>query len=114
LELSIVQGPFSVSPCQTLIHDSQLIRRCTTGARLKCWLYFPEDNCPFYRATIFSHYAAKNAPPADAQLRTLCLGDGEGAGDGETKPGPFFSLMFEVRAHTTANVSASTRLRPLH
>jgi len=63
---------------------------------LKCWLYFPEDNCPFYRATIFSHYAAKNAPPADALLPTLCLGDGVSGGDGSSKPGPYFSLMFEV------------------
>ena len=29
---------------------------------LKCWLYFPEDNCPFYRTTVFSHYAKKNCP----------------------------------------------------
>ena len=21
----------------------------------KCWLYYPEDNCPFYRCTVFSH-----------------------------------------------------------
>jgi len=27
---------------------------------LKCWLYYPEDNCPFYRCTIFSHYADAN------------------------------------------------------
>ena len=20
----------------------------------KCWMYFPEDNCPFYRVTVFS------------------------------------------------------------
>ena len=26
----------------------------------KCWLYFPEDNCPFYRATIFSNYSPYN------------------------------------------------------
>lgn len=29
---------------------------------LKCWLYFPEDDCPFYRTTVFSHYAKKNCP----------------------------------------------------
>ena len=23
----------------------------------KCWMYFPEDNCPFYRVTHFSHYS---------------------------------------------------------
>ena len=28
----------------------------------KCWMYFPEDNCPFYRATLFSHYSPNNCP----------------------------------------------------
>jgi hypothetical protein len=27
-DLSIIQGPFSVAPCQTLSHDSQLLHRC--------------------------------------------------------------------------------------
>eukprot|EP00759_Apiculatamorpha_spiralis_P042029 PhF_6_TR40377/c0_g1_i2/m.60126 len=27
-----------------------------------CWMYFPDDNCPFYRATVFSNYASSNAP----------------------------------------------------
>ncbi len=28
----------------------------------KCWMYFPEDNAPFYRATVFSNYSpAKEA-----------------------------------------------------
>ena len=40
---------------------------------LKCWLYFPEDNCPFYRTTVFSHYAPKNCPSPDTKLPTLCL-----------------------------------------
>jgi protoporphyrinogen oxidase len=28
----------------------------------KCWLYFPEDDCPFYRVTVFSNYAKANCP----------------------------------------------------
>jgi protoporphyrinogen oxidase len=28
----------------------------------KCWMYFPEDNCPFYRATVFSNYSPNNVP----------------------------------------------------
>ncbi len=28
----------------------------------KCWLYFPEDDCPFYRVTVFSNYAKTNCP----------------------------------------------------
>ncbi len=28
----------------------------------KCWMYFPEPNCPFYRVTVFSHYSPHNVP----------------------------------------------------
>ncbi|PIP95234.1 MAG: amine oxidase [Bdellovibrio sp. CG12_big_fil_rev_8_21_14_0_65_39_13] len=41
----------------------------------KCWMYFPEDNCPFYRVTLFSNYSPMNVPD---------------------KGGPYFSLMVEV------------------
>lgn len=30
--------------------------------KTKCWMYFPEDNCPFYRATVFSNYSPNNVP----------------------------------------------------
>lgn len=30
--------------------------------RTKCWMYFPEDNCPFYRVTVFSNYSPSNTP----------------------------------------------------
>jgi protoporphyrinogen oxidase len=30
--------------------------------RTKCWMYFPEDDCPFYRVTVFSNYAPENVP----------------------------------------------------
>ena len=28
----------------------------------KCWMYFPENDCPFYRVTHFSHYSPNNVP----------------------------------------------------
>jgi protoporphyrinogen oxidase len=28
----------------------------------KCWMYFPEDSSPFYRATVFSNYSPHNVP----------------------------------------------------
>ena len=28
----------------------------------KCWIYFPEPQVPFYRATVFSNYSPNNAP----------------------------------------------------
>jgi hypothetical protein len=39
-------------------------------------MYFPEPNCPFYRATVFSNYAEGNCPHANMQLPTLCMADG--------------------------------------
>jgi protoporphyrinogen oxidase len=32
----------------------------------KCWMYFPEDNCPFYRVTVFSHYSPHNVPDSQS------------------------------------------------
>ena len=40
----------------------------------KCWMYYPGDDCPFYRATVFSNYAELNVP----------------------RPGATWSLMLEV------------------
>ncbi len=30
--------------------------------RTKCWMYFPEADCPFYRVTVFSNYSPHNVP----------------------------------------------------
>ncbi len=63
----------------------------------KCWLYYPEDDCPFYRCTVFSLYAKKNVPADDVSLPTLRLGDPNlPVPDASSRPGPFWSLMFEV------------------
>lgn len=61
----------------------------------KCWLYFPEDNCPFYRATIFSNYSPYNQPQSDAKLPTLYKADGTKTSS-EAKEGPYWSIMLEV------------------
>ena len=31
----------------------------------KCWMYFPENDCPFYRVTNFHNYSPKNTPSQD-------------------------------------------------
>jgi protoporphyrinogen oxidase len=31
--------------------------------RTKCWMYFPEEDNPFYRVTVFSNYSHNNVPP---------------------------------------------------
>ncbi|KAK4143011.1 uncharacterized protein C8A04DRAFT_37882 [Dichotomopilus funicola] len=62
----------------------------------KCWLYFPEDNCPFYRATIFSNYSPYNQPEANIKLPTLYNADGSKAKSSEAQAGPYWSIMLEV------------------
>jgi len=62
----------------------------------KCWLYYPEDDCPFYRTTVFSNYAKENCPADGTALPTLCMGDGSAPADASPKAGPYWSLMFEI------------------
>jgi protoporphyrinogen oxidase len=62
----------------------------------KCWLYFPEDDCPFYRATIFSNYSPYNQPDASVKLPTLYNADGSKPSSTEAQEGPYWSIMLEV------------------
>lgn len=94
-------GAAAASP-PSIIPHSLRTQICSAGIRgkcphgLKCWLYFPEDDCPFYRTTVFSHYAAKNCPEGGSKLPTLCLANGEDPASGEAAEGPYWSLMFEI------------------
>jgi len=38
----------------------------------KCWMYFPEDNCPFYRVTYLSNYSPKMTPDPERYYSLLC------------------------------------------
>lgn len=38
--------------------------------KTKCWMYFPEDTAPFFRATVFSNYSKHNAPKGTWSLMT--------------------------------------------
>ena len=38
----------------------------------KSWMYFPEDNCPFYRATHLSNYSPYMTPDKDRFYSLLC------------------------------------------
>ncbi|TPX35371.1 hypothetical protein SmJEL517_g02364 [Synchytrium microbalum] len=63
----------------------------------KCWLYFPEADSPFYRATIFSNYSPYNQPSETLELPTLRLAkDSSCVADSNGRPGPYWSLMMEV------------------
>jgi UDP-galactopyranose mutase len=37
----------------------------------KCWMYFPEDNCPFYRVTNFHNYSSNNVADPGNQVALL-------------------------------------------
>ncbi|MGP0076773.1 MAG: protoporphyrinogen/coproporphyrinogen oxidase [Bryobacteraceae bacterium] len=37
----------------------------------KCWMYFPEGNCPFYRVTVFSNYSPYNVPGSGSHWSLL-------------------------------------------
>jgi protoporphyrinogen oxidase len=54
----------------------------------KCWMYFPEDNCPFYRVTVFSNYSPNNVP--------------------EPETGKYWSLMSETSESTAKAVDRET------
>ncbi|ODQ51438.1 FAD/NAD(P)-binding domain-containing protein [Saitoella complicata NRRL Y-17804] len=80
----------------------------------KCWLYFPEDNCDFYRATVFSNYSPNNVPSGESKLPTIAKAAnwtastnvcGEGA---KVEHGPYWSLMFEVSASKFKSVDGRT------
>ncbi len=54
----------------------------------KCWMYFPEDNCPFYRVTVFSNYSPNNVP--------------------EPETGKYWSLMTETSESSVKHVDRET------
>ncbi len=77
----------------------------------KCWLYFPEDNCPFYRATIFSNYSPFNQPQEDTKLPTTQLANGSNPSSTEAKAGPYWSIMLEVSQSTKKPVDEENLLK---
>ncbi|KAL5605738.1 hypothetical protein FOVSG1_005885 [Fusarium oxysporum f. sp. vasinfectum] len=76
----------------------------------KCWLYFPEDNAPFYRATIFSNYSPYNQPSEDVKLATKQLANGDKPVSSEPAPGPYWSIMLEVSESSYKPVNQATLL----
>ncbi len=53
---------------EDLTHNSVMIAGVgVKGAKpdKKCWMYFPENDCPFYRVTNFHNYSPKNTPSPD-------------------------------------------------
>jgi len=78
----------------------------------KCWLYFHEANCPFYRATVFSNYGPGNCPNADVKLETLrgAAQPGPVVAGSAAASGPYWSLMLEVSESKHKPVDMATAL----
>ena len=63
----------------------------------KCWQYFPDDDCPFYRCTVFTNYSENHAPTKEVMLKTMVRGNLTTPDEKEeAKNGPYFSLMLEI------------------
>jgi protoporphyrinogen oxidase len=70
--IRIIDGPFDTKEWPEIADKMVYSATNVVGIGLKgtppphlrtmCWMYFPEDNCPFYRVTVFSNYSPKNAP----------------------------------------------------
>jgi len=62
----LTQAPDAVRDASALLaHNGAYIGGVgVEGARddSKCWMYFPEANCPFYRVTNFHNYSPNNTP----------------------------------------------------
>jgi hypothetical protein len=74
-------------------------------------LYFPEDNCPFYRATVFSNYSPNNQPNASVKLPTKCLANGKPAKSTEPASGPYWSIMLEISESSMKPVDHANLLK---
>jgi protoporphyrinogen oxidase len=57
----------------------------------KCWMYFPEDDCPFYRVTVFSNYSPYNVPDVLSQWSLMAE-----VSESEHKPVDHASLVDDV------------------
>jgi protoporphyrinogen oxidase len=76
----LVQGIVSPVPTHVRDHAARLRHSgsCIVGVGInqpspttKCWIYFPEDNCPFYRVTYLSNYSPDVVPDATRQYSLL-------------------------------------------
>ena len=76
IKMAKLESPFDVPP--KLDHSStHVVGIALNGSprdelASKCWIYFPEDNCPFYRVTVFSNYSPNNVPDNKKQWSLMC------------------------------------------
>jgi protoporphyrinogen oxidase len=74
----------------------------------KSWLYYPEEDCPFYRCTCFSLYAKDNCPDESHELPTIRIAGHPDVPPSEPKAGPYWSLMFEISESPLRPINPAT------
>lgn len=71
LILRSVDAPVAIrEAAAALVHNSAIVIGIGVERKLndsKCWMYFPEDTCPFYRVTNFHNYSPYNVPNGDTE-----------------------------------------------
>jgi len=76
-ELLTAASPAMRKAAGKLRHNGAVIHGLAfTGAPPdpRCWMYFPEDDCPFYRVTNFHNYSPNNTPdPENGRARQRAL-----------------------------------------
>lgn len=97
--------------CWVRDHITSCTMTMNSSANRPYQLYFPEDDCPFYRATIFSNYSPNNQPAASKKLPTLQLADGSAPEDTSAQEGPYWSIMLEVSESSMKPVDTPNMLR---
>jgi protoporphyrinogen oxidase len=68
-----------------------LIGKIPEKLRTKCWMYFSEENCPFYRVTAFSNYSYNNVPDITKQWSLMAE-----TSESEDKPVSADSIVTET------------------
>jgi protoporphyrinogen oxidase len=72
---SMKDAPASVLEATSLLHHSGGaivgVGVAQPSPTTKCWMYFPESNCPFYRVTYLSNYSPEVVPDATRQYSLL-------------------------------------------
>jgi protoporphyrinogen oxidase len=72
---SIADAPSDILEASKLLHHSGSaivgVGVAQPAPTTKCWMYFPEENCPYYRVTYLSNYSPEVVPDATRQYSLL-------------------------------------------
>jgi protoporphyrinogen oxidase len=66
--IRITPGVADASVADRLLYSSSIVvgvgmdGQPPSHLKTKCWMYFPENNSPYYRVTVFTNYSPNNAP----------------------------------------------------